>query len=119
MNYEEAEQHKAELVAAVRTQLKASDITKMRVTLGAAGLIVAALWLAGWYVRGGIDEFKNELANTHAELGYKWDNSQMASFASALDKQNRDLQHKDGTLGLNVPDPSMIAGAKAEAAEAK
>jgi hypothetical protein len=59
---------------------------------------------AVWYIRGGLDAVHSDLLDLHKTLLYKASIGDINHAFKTLGDQNRDVQHKDGSLGLLVPE---------------
>ena len=90
---------------AVREHLEISEKTRIKTSLRNACLIV------GVFISGtvAICTFLNRIVNSQdrieTSLLYKVPEAQLVAWSNALDKSNRGVQQKDGSLGLIVPDP--------------
>lgn len=101
------EEIRSQAVEVVREHLELSDKTRIRTNLRNAVLIIGAIVTGTVAVCTYLNRISTSQDRIEASLLYKVPEGELVSWANALDKANRSIQQKDGTLGLNVPDPTM------------
>ena len=101
------EEIKAQAVEAVRTHLELSEHTRIKTSLRNACLIIGAFISGTIAVCTFLNRISNSQDRIEASLLYKVPEAQLTGWANALERANRTVQLKDGTLGLIVPDPQQ------------
>lgn len=102
MSEEETKRIAAEAVAA---HLEISEKTRVKTSVKNAFALVGTLIASTVVVCGYLNHIVNSQERIEAALSYKVPEAQLIGFANALERQNRGVTNKDGTLGLTVPDP--------------
>lgn len=87
----------------------APDLTVNEAVKAAKGIfkfLGYALTILGavWYLRGYLDTINGSLRDINRTLAYKASISDVNHALKLLSDQNRDVAHKDGSLGLLVPE---------------
>ena len=100
-----AKRHAAEVVA---DALKISDKTRIETSVKNAYKIGAAIIIATATICTFLNRMNNSQARIEAAIAYKVPEAQLVAAFSALDRANRLVENKDGTLGLTVPDPTLF-----------
>lgn len=90
----------------LRDHLELSEKTRVKTSVKNAFAIVGTLIAATVAVCGYLNRISNSQERIEATLLYKVPEAQLIGFANALDRMNRGVQNKDGTLGITVPDPT-------------
>jgi hypothetical protein len=102
---EEVKNHAAKIVS---DRLEISDKTRVKVSIGTAAAIcftiIGATWGASWAVGSYLNDLKDGQKQMETTLAYMVPQSQLTSFAHALDAANRDIPPH----GLNVPEPEQF-----------
>ena len=99
------EEIKARAVEAVRQHLEVTENTRFRTSLRNACLIIGAIISGTVAVCACLNRIINSQDRIETSLLYKVPEAQLVAWSNALDKSNRGVQQKDGSLGLIVPDP--------------
>ena len=100
-----AKQRAAEAVAA---HLEISEKTRIKTSVRNAIGIVVAVVTGTVSVCAYLNHISNSQDRIELALTYKVPDAQLTAWANALDKANRGIAQKDGSLGLIVPDPSAF-----------
>lgn len=95
-------------VEAVKDHLEISEKTRVRTSIRNAFAIVGTLIAATVAVCSFLNKLSNSQERIEASLLYKVPEAQLIGFANAMDRLNRGVQNKDGSLGLTVPDPTAF-----------
>lgn len=102
MSEEETKRIATEAVAA---HLTISDKSRQTTSIKNAFAIVGMIIAGTVAVCGYLNRIASAQERIEATLTYKVPEAQLIGFANALDRMNRGVQNKDGSLGITVPDP--------------
>lgn len=91
---------------AVKDHLEISEKTRVKTSVKNAAAICGSLILATVAVCGYLNRIANAQDRIETSLTFKVPEAQLVGFANALDRANRGVQNKDGSLGITVPDPT-------------
>jgi hypothetical protein len=100
-----AKKHATEAVAEA---LEVSDRTKVKTSLRNAYLIVVTIVGATAAVCAYLNRLSNSQERMEEQMAWKVPEEQLVDTMIALERGNRDLVHKDGSLGLNGVDPRLF-----------
>lgn len=102
MSEEETRRIAGEALAA---HLELSDKTRVKTSVRNAVMIVGSIISMTVVVCGYLNRIATAQDRIEMSLAYKVPEAQLIGFANALDRMNRGVTNKDGSLGLTVPDP--------------
>ena len=86
-----------------------ADAMKWAKAVGKGISYVLALLGAVWYLRGQLDGINNTLYRMEQQNRFRPSIIEVNHAFKTMGDQNRDLMHKDGTMGLLVPELAIPA----------